>query len=529
MPTYNDEKYLKEAIDDILAQTYKNFELIIVNDGSTDNTQQVLDKYAAQDNRIKVFKKENGGTGSALNYGFSKATGEFGTWVSSDDNKKPHFIERLVTFLQKNRDIEFVCSTFKSMHAQKIFKPYIIREDGSVVIDITGKRNDGSTTNKVLIADDWVHINGVQCFLGVCFMYTMRLQRRCGDYITIPGEDYHMTMKMALNSRAAYIDENLGTHNNPEDSLSMQNRSCVDEAISITKKLYRDSKKWHMNKIPKISNFYWGSEKMSYMRYMTIKSFKKFNPDWSVHLYMPKHVSTEKTWKDVDGFHKQDSSDIKLEEDYLPRLLEEEAVKVIKVDFTGSIYENASEAHKGDVVRWNTLYNVGGMWSDMDIIHIKSINELFQNNSQSELDTDSIVCFDHRHESLPAIGCTITRPGNKLFQDIIANMASHYDPLKYESIGSRLFQKIAPNMQEIQNKYNVKVSNLDVNAFFLYDWNNLDKVYESNNFSELYNNSIGLHWYGGHPSSRDFNAKLNHKNYHNFNNTLTEAIKHVIS
>ena len=85
MPTYNDSSYLEKAIDDILNQSYKNFELLIVNDGSTDNTMDILKTYQKQDNRIQIFDKQNGGTGSALNFGFEHAKGEFGTWVSSDD------------------------------------------------------------------------------------------------------------------------------------------------------------------------------------------------------------------------------------------------------------------------------------------------------------------------------------------------------------------------------------------------------------------------------------------------------------
>ena len=109
MPTYNDEKYIRRAIDDILKQTYSNFEMLIVNDGSTDNTAQILKEYSEKDNRIKVFHKENGGTGSALNHGFKHANGEFGTWVSSDDYKEPDYLEQLVTLLKDNRDVEFVC------------------------------------------------------------------------------------------------------------------------------------------------------------------------------------------------------------------------------------------------------------------------------------------------------------------------------------------------------------------------------------------------------------------------------------
>ena len=108
IPTYNDAHYLEKCLDDLLEQTYTFFEVLIINDGSTDNTEEVVNKYCKKDSRFKLFSKSNGGTGSALNLGFENAKGEFGTWISSDDRKEPNMIEELVTFLKNNRDIEFV-------------------------------------------------------------------------------------------------------------------------------------------------------------------------------------------------------------------------------------------------------------------------------------------------------------------------------------------------------------------------------------------------------------------------------------
>jgi hypothetical protein len=134
-----------------------------------------------------------------------------------------------------------------------------------------------------IIVDDWTKINHKHCFQGVCFMFTMRLKKECGDYIELPGEDYHMSMRMALKSRVGYIDTILGKHNNPEDSLSVVDRRCVLEAEKLTKKLYVDSKKWNLN-IPKIVSFYC-DENFSEKEKKYIISFKKINPDWSVHIY----------------------------------------------------------------------------------------------------------------------------------------------------------------------------------------------------------------------------------------------------
>ena len=519
MPTYNDAKYLKAAIDDILNQTYSNFELIAVNDGSTDETTEILESYAKQDSRIRVFHKENGGTGSALNHGFKQARGEFGTWVSSDDNKQPNYLEVLVDVLIKNRDIEFCCSTFYSAYLKKIFKPFHFNHQTNKFQFCNGLSHDGVLTDKVFVTDDWAKINNVQCFQGVCFLFTMRLKNKVGDYIEVPGEDYHMTMLMGLNSRVAYVDSNLGTHNNPIDSLSMQDRNCVLEANIVTKKLYSESKKWHLNRIPKVASFYWGSQKMSFMRYMTIKSFRKHNPDWSVHLYMPKSVSTDTTWRKLDNHHQNDSTDYKSKEDYFEQLLSEEPIKIIKVDFSKTVIgSSGSEPHKSDFLRWNVLYQKGGLWSDMDIVYHKPTTELYFNNYENS-QTDLIVSYDERHVengvNLTPIGFLLTKPKNSFFNSLAKKSIKLFDPNRYQSIGAYMWMGSYPNIKSIRKSHHLRVLNLDHNVVYQFDWNNLQQIYESRT-KEIDDRSIGIHWYGGHPLSQQFNNKINHENYLTF-------------
>lgn len=85
VPVYNVEDYLPECIDSILAQTYKNLEIILVNDGSTDNSGKICDEYAQKDSRIKVIHKENSGVSSTRNMGIEAASGEYIGFVDSDD------------------------------------------------------------------------------------------------------------------------------------------------------------------------------------------------------------------------------------------------------------------------------------------------------------------------------------------------------------------------------------------------------------------------------------------------------------
>lgn len=101
VPAYNIEEYIETCILSILNQTYNNIEIIAVNDGSTDNTKKILEGLSAQDQRIRVISKENGGVTSARLRGVAEATGEWIGFVDGDDCIEPHMYERLLANAQK--------------------------------------------------------------------------------------------------------------------------------------------------------------------------------------------------------------------------------------------------------------------------------------------------------------------------------------------------------------------------------------------------------------------------------------------
>lgn len=101
VPVYNNELLIGRCIGSILAQTYTNYEIIIVNDGSTDHSIQVCNTLSAKDSRIKVYDKENGGSNSARKYGVERSTGEFIRFVDSDDLIPQKSLELLLNKLQK--------------------------------------------------------------------------------------------------------------------------------------------------------------------------------------------------------------------------------------------------------------------------------------------------------------------------------------------------------------------------------------------------------------------------------------------
>ncbi len=102
IPVYNVEKYLRECLDSVVNQTFKDIEIICVNDGSTDNSLDILREYEKKDNRIKVISKHNSGYGATMNIGLETATGEYIGIVESDDFVEPNMFETLYNIAKEN-------------------------------------------------------------------------------------------------------------------------------------------------------------------------------------------------------------------------------------------------------------------------------------------------------------------------------------------------------------------------------------------------------------------------------------------
>ena len=99
IPVYNGERYVRYAIDSALAQTYDNVEIIVVNDGSTDKTDEIVKSYG---NKVRYIKKKNGGVSSALNVAIEKMKGKYFSWLSHDDTYEPTKIEDEIDYLREN-------------------------------------------------------------------------------------------------------------------------------------------------------------------------------------------------------------------------------------------------------------------------------------------------------------------------------------------------------------------------------------------------------------------------------------------
>lgn len=116
IPVYNKKRYLSELLDQVVEQTFSDFECLLIDDGSTDGSGAVCDEYAARDSRFRVFHIPNGGVSHARNLGLDNARGEYITFVDSDDGIQPDYLENLVRCMEES-GAEMVISGYEKVDA----------------------------------------------------------------------------------------------------------------------------------------------------------------------------------------------------------------------------------------------------------------------------------------------------------------------------------------------------------------------------------------------------------------------------
>ena len=146
VPIYNVEQYLPRCIESILNQTYKNLEVILVDDGATDHCGSICDVYKEKDCRVRVIHKSNGGLSDARNAGLDRMTGEYVTCIDSDDFVSPFFVENLWLALEENH-CDIASSWFIEYHKLHVFDkdwpelPFAHREHIGCTVDYVAGRN----------------------------------------------------------------------------------------------------------------------------------------------------------------------------------------------------------------------------------------------------------------------------------------------------------------------------------------------------------------------------------------------------
>lgn len=210
VPIYNKEKYLKKCIDSLLNQSYKNIEIILVNDGSTDRCEELCKSYL--DKKIKYYYKENGGVSSARNYGIKKAAGEYLLFVDADDYVSYDYVEKLY-----NNRFDFVMCSFKTQVGEKIYNEYSLDKEVNNINDLNNllfsnefkrllpipylklfKKNIIDNNN--ILFDEGLSYGEDTCFVVEYLMYCDNAKIiDYSGYYNVIGEDESLSRKYVKN------------------------------------------------------------------------------------------------------------------------------------------------------------------------------------------------------------------------------------------------------------------------------------------------------------------------------------------
>lgn len=230
IPVYNSEKYIANAIDAVLKQTILPFEIIIVNDGSKDNTIKAIDQYV-QDNNvpeklIKVITQDNAGAGEARNTGLKNAGGSWIAFLDSDDSWESGKIEKVMAAIRENPMCTIIAHDEKSHYvgcdradlASGLHLKYNPQEDLFVQL----YRGNFISTTSVIVKKD--------LFDAIGFF----------DTTLQPAEDYGMWIRLATVGRLCYLPDALATYTVRKDSISSAIERRYEAEIRICKDNYNE-------------------------------------------------------------------------------------------------------------------------------------------------------------------------------------------------------------------------------------------------------------------------------------------------
>lgn len=197
IPVYNVEKYLRRCVDSVLSQTYKNFECILIDDGSSDSSSKICDEYLKYDNRIKVIHKSNGGLSSARNVGIENSSGEYFCFVDSDDWIDENYIDYLYKSLINsnaqiaasgisivNEDMQVTNTRIfpdSNLEKDNLFKE-LVDINGDLYTMVTNKIFDKSLFNDVRFTENRVY----EDYIIISALYS-----KCEKMVTIGQSLYY--------------------------------------------------------------------------------------------------------------------------------------------------------------------------------------------------------------------------------------------------------------------------------------------------------------------------------------------------
>ena len=235
LPCYNGAEMLHRAIESVINQTFTDWELLIVNDCSTDNTAEIGALYASKDSRIRLTNNEkNLKLPATLNVGFRKAKGDYFTWTSDDNILHPNMLEKLYTCLEANPNVGMAVSGFE-----------IIDEKGNLV--------------ETIVPKDIQQRLPLNNYVGASFLYRKEVAHTVGEYDTtlFLVEDYDYWIRIWEKFSIETVNEVLYTYSIHSNSLTANNRERIEERLLHLRLKYFDVFEQYLANAPaKLIQFY---------------------------------------------------------------------------------------------------------------------------------------------------------------------------------------------------------------------------------------------------------------------------------
>lgn len=204
IPIYNGEKYISRCIQSIVSQTYQNLEIIIVDDGSEDNTSKIIKSLSLKYNNIKYYYKKNGGVSSARNYGLTKANGEFITFVDCDDKINQRLYEKVIDIFKKYKT-DIVAFNYNLINKDES-KLLGINKEPDKSFQYSILQNDeimGFVFNKVYkrqVVDGIKFDKNIKIYEDLLYNVNVSLKANTYYYIKEPLYDYYQNEDSAMHT-----------------------------------------------------------------------------------------------------------------------------------------------------------------------------------------------------------------------------------------------------------------------------------------------------------------------------------------
>ena len=513
-------------------QTPYNFEVIVLNDGIEDETKAVCDSFRDKLNIKYIFTGQRNDKqdhwrvpGFAINIGAKHALGKVIIIMCPEIFILDNCLTEMITPLLEYKKL--ITITNGQWDGHNIFLPYVEKTQG--IIDKESPYNKLNHPLRTELPffiginkEEFISIGGYdEDFIGVAFDDDDLIDRLKADDC-----DYHKT-----NSRIVHLYH-------PSTELRIDRDPVIEGGFKINQNLYSKRKgiivrnknrewglfdseiirpKWYLKKIPKIAHFYWGNSEMPFLRFLTIYSFHKFNPDWEIRLYKSVAPCKVQTWEGEENKHIFIGGDYTYMLKYIP-------ITYITFNFNDIGRDNdISEVFKSEIMKCHLLATVGGLWSDMDIIYFKPMTNMDINKEKSK-NADTIISLHPIYKH--SIGFLLSAGNNRYYEYLLNKQKKVFNSKNYQSLGVDMISKEFPDVCTIERKFKtLKIEDMSVKTIYAYDALNIDSIYESNDMSKYDKDSIALHWYGGYPLAGKYLNELTLTNYMNYDNVLGLTIR----